>query len=65
MRRRRHCGEHPLTPGLVALVAALGLIFTACGGGGGSKKEGGESTGGTTGGTSSTAYDINPVARAR
>jgi peptide/nickel transport system substrate-binding protein len=45
---------------LVALVAALGLIFTACGGGG-SKKEGGEATGG--GGVSATAYDINAVAR--
>ncbi len=48
---------------LVALVAALGLVFTACGGGG-SKKEGGEATGGGNGGgTSATAYDINPVAR--
>src|SRR5687767_1617687 len=47
----------------VALVAALGLIFTACGGGG-SKKEGGEATGGGNGGgVSATAYDINAVAR--
>ncbi|HET9770834.1 MAG TPA: ABC transporter family substrate-binding protein, partial [Acidimicrobiia bacterium] len=48
---------------LVALVAALGLVFTACGGGG-SKKEGGEATGGGNGGgASATAYDINPVPR--
>ena len=46
------------TRSLVALVAALGLVFTACGGG--SKKESGSATG-TTGkaGPSSTAYDIN------
>jgi peptide/nickel transport system substrate-binding protein len=46
---------------LVALAAALGLIFTACGGGGGTKKEAGEATG--KGGPSSTAYDINAVER--
>jgi peptide/nickel transport system substrate-binding protein len=46
---------------MVALVAALGLVLGACGGGGGSKKEAGTSTG--NGGPSSTAYDINAVAR--
>src|ERR1044072_6962873 len=44
-----------------ALVAALGLVLTACGGGGGTKKEAGEATG--KGGPSSTAYDIQLVAR--
>lgn len=49
---------------LVALAAALSLIFAACGGGGGSKEEGGETSGGDGGGGPSvTAYDINPVAR--
>jgi peptide/nickel transport system substrate-binding protein len=48
---------------MVALVAALGLVFTACGGGGGTKKEAGEATGNGKGGPSATAYDINPVAR--
>jgi peptide/nickel transport system substrate-binding protein len=47
---------------LVALVAALGLVFTACGGGGGTKKEEGQATGNGKG-PSATAYDINPVAR--
>jgi peptide/nickel transport system substrate-binding protein len=47
---------------LVALMAAVTLISTACGDGG-SKKEGGQSTNGGDGGTSATAYDINPVAR--
>jgi peptide/nickel transport system substrate-binding protein len=43
--------------------AALMLVFTACGGGG-SKKEGGTSAGTAgKGGPSSTAYDINAVAR--
>ena len=46
---------------MVALLAALGLIFTACGGGG-TKKENGTSTAGK-GGPSATAYDINAVAR--
>jgi peptide/nickel transport system substrate-binding protein len=47
---------------LIALVATLGLVFTACGGGG-SKNENGAT--GTTGkaGPSATAYDINLVAR--
>ena len=53
MRRRKS---------LVALVAALGLVFTACGGGG-TKKEAGEATGNGNGGPSATAYDINPVER--
>jgi peptide/nickel transport system substrate-binding protein len=48
---------------IVALVAALGLVFTACGGGGGTKKEEGQATGNGKGGPSATAYDINPVAR--
>jgi peptide/nickel transport system substrate-binding protein len=46
---------------LVALAAALGLVLTACGGGGGSRKENGASAG--KGRPSSTAYDINAVAR--
>ena len=46
---------------LVALVAALGLVLTACGDGGGTKKEAGEATG--KGGPSSTAFDINLVDR--
>jgi peptide/nickel transport system substrate-binding protein len=45
---------------IVALAAALGLVFTACGGGGGTKKESGAATGN---GPSSTAYDINVVDR--
>jgi peptide/nickel transport system substrate-binding protein len=48
---------------LVALAAAVGLIFTACGSGGGSTKENGASAGSGKGGPSSTAYDINAVAR--
>jgi peptide/nickel transport system substrate-binding protein len=47
---------------LIALVAALGLVFTACGGGG-SKKESGEATGTGKSGPSATAYDINLQAR--
>jgi glutathione transport system substrate-binding protein len=46
----------------VALIAALGLVFAACGGGGGTKKEGGEATNGK-GGPSATAYDINATPR--
>lgn len=46
---------------IVALVAALGLVLSACGDGGGTKKEAGEATG--KGGPSSTAYDINLVDR--
>ncbi|HYH52002.1 MAG TPA: ABC transporter family substrate-binding protein [Acidimicrobiia bacterium] len=49
MRRRR----------IVAFVAALGLLATACAGGGGDSNEGGQ----TTGGGSATANDINPVER--
>ena len=45
----------------VALVAALGLVFAACGGGG-TKKESGEATNGK-GGPSVTAYDINATPR--
>ncbi|MDQ1497983.1 MAG: glutathione transport system substrate-binding protein [Actinomycetota bacterium] len=48
---------------LVALAAAVGLIFTACGSGGGSTKENGASAGSGKGGPSSTAYDINAVSR--
>jgi peptide/nickel transport system substrate-binding protein len=47
---------------MVALVAALGLVFAACGGGGGTKKESGEATNGK-GGPSVTAYDINATPR--
>jgi len=47
---------------LVALVVALGLVFTACGGDDSTKEAGGETTNGK-GGPSVTAYDINPVAR--
>jgi peptide/nickel transport system substrate-binding protein len=47
----------------VALAAAVGLIFTACGSGGGSTKENGASAGSGKGGPSSTAYDINAVSR--
>src|ERR1044072_6394529 len=43
-----------------ALVAALGLVLTACGGGGGTKKEAGEANGKC--GPSSAASDINLVA---
>ncbi|HEV8625884.1 MAG TPA: ABC transporter family substrate-binding protein, partial [Acidimicrobiia bacterium] len=63
MRRSSHAGGHPRTPGFVALVAALGLVFTACGGGGGTKTEEGQTDGKGKGGPSATAYDINPVAR--
>ena len=62
MRHHSRSGGHPRAPGLVALVAALGLVFTACGGGGGSKKESGEATGNGKA-PSATAYDINAVAR--
>ena len=48
---------------IVALVAALGLVFVACGGGGGTKQEGGQATDNGKGGPSATAYDINPVER--
>jgi peptide/nickel transport system substrate-binding protein len=48
---------------IIALVATLGLLFTACGGGG-SKKEGGQaSDNGKGGGPSATANDINPTDR--
>jgi peptide/nickel transport system substrate-binding protein len=45
----------------VALAAALTMVFAACGGGG-DKKDSGESTGGKSP-ASSTAYDINALAR--
>lgn len=63
MRRKSHFGGHPRAPGFVALVAALGLVFAACGGGGGTKKEAGEATGNGNGGPSVTAYDINATPR--
>ena len=59
MRRSSHFGGHPRTPGFVALVAALGLIFTACGGGDDSRQGG--ATGGN--GPSATANEINFVDR--
>jgi peptide/nickel transport system substrate-binding protein len=46
----------------VALAAALGLVLSACGGGG-DKKETSQTTGSGKGGPSSTAYDINVLAR--